>query len=240
MLHRELGFRINAVAQLRQFNASAQPDPVAIALLAEQAGASQTHVHLRQDRKHIQERDVRILREVLQGGLNLEMGPSQEITRMSHDVKPDSVTIVPEMTGDTVLYRGLNIGAHRDQLKKHVQSLGEVDIDACFLIEPDIDQVRLAHHLKIAGVELYAGRYALARGAMEKEKEWLRIDDAAKVGAKLGMRVCVGHGLTLQNLPKLAQISDIHQFNVGHALLSGALIKGVSESVRDFLALIRA
>ena len=116
MLHRELGFRINAVAQLRQFNASTQPDPVAIALLAEQAGASQTHVHLRQDRKHIQERDVRILREVLQGGLNLEMGPSQEITRMSHDVKPDSVTIVPEMTGDTVLYRGLNIGAHRDHV----------------------------------------------------------------------------------------------------------------------------
>lgn len=240
MQYRELGFRINSVAQLRQFNATSQPDPVAIALLAEQAGTSQTHVHLRQDRKHIQERDVRILRDVLQGNLNIEMGPSQEITRMSHDVKPDSVTIVPEMTGDAILYRGLNIGAHREQLKKHVQNLGEVDIDACFLIEPDIDQVRLAHHLKISGVELYTGRYARSRGAVEKEKEWQRIDDTAKVAAKLGMWVSVGHGLTLQNLPKVAQIPEINQFNVGHALLCGALIKGVSESVRDFLSIIRA
>lgn len=239
MLKRELGFRVNAIAHLRQFSGGSQPDPVAAALLAEQAGSAQTNVHLRQDRKHIQERDVRILREVLEGRLNVEMGPSQEITKMSHDVKPDSVTIVPEMTSDSILYRGLNIGAHREQLKKHVQSLAEVDIQARFLIEPDIDQVRLAHHLKIGGVELFSGRYARARGAVEVDKEWQRIDDAAKVAAKLGMWVSVGHGLTLQNLPRVAEIPELNEFNVGHALLSGAILKGIGESVRDFLAIIR-
>ncbi len=240
MSRRRLGVNVDHVASLRQARRTPYPDPVAAAAVVELAGADQITVHLREDRRHIQERDVRLLRQTVQTMLNLEMAATAEMVKVAYDIKPDVVTLVPERREELTTEGGLDVGHHRDHLKKHVQSLRDADIEVSLFIDPDLDQVRHAHRLEVAAIELHTGKYCDARGEAEQRVELQRIVDAARTAAKLGLRVAAGHGLNYHNLRALVPVSEIEEYNIGHAVVAQAVFVGLDRAVRDMLALLEA
>ncbi len=234
-MHRKLGVNIDHIATIRQARRTKYPDPVAAAALAESAGADQITVHLREDRRHIQERDVRILRETVQTTLNLEMGATQEMLKIALDVKPDIVTLVPERREELTTEGGLDVNHHRDHLKKYVQSLRDADLKVSLFIDPDLEMLRAAHRLDAPSIELHTGKYADARGEVERKNELRRISDAARAAAKLGMRVAAGHGLHYTNVQELVLVEEIEEFNIGHSIVARAMLVGMDRAVRDMV-----
>ncbi len=239
-MHRKLGLNIDHIATIRQARRTKYPDPVAAAAIAEAAGADQITVHLREDRRHIQERDVRILRETVQTTLNLEMGATQEMLKIALDVKPDIVTLVPERREELTTEGGLDVNHHRDHLKKYVQSLRDADLKVSLFIDPDLDMLRAAHRLDAPSVELHTGKYADARDEISRRNELRRIADAARAAAKLGMRVAAGHGLHYTNVQELVLVEEIEEFNIGHAIVARAMLVGMDRAVRDMVDALRA
>lgn len=239
-MHRKLGVNIDHIATIRQARRTKYPDPVAAASIAEAAGADQITVHLREDRRHIQERDVRILRETVQTTLNLEMGATQEMLKIALDVKPDIVTLVPERREELTTEGGLDVNHHRDHLKKYVQSLRDADLKVSLFIDPDLEMLRAAHRLDAPSIELHTGKYADARGEVERKNELRRISDAARAAAKLGMRVAAGHGLHYTNVQELVLIEEIEEFNIGHSLVARAMLVGMDRAVRDMVDCLKA
>ena len=238
MHRRRLGFRLDHIATLRQVRRTLYPEPVMAAAIAETAGVAQIHAHLREDRRHVQERDLRVLRQIVQTGLHLEMSASQDSIKIAYDVKPDGVTLVPERKDERTTERGLDVVHHHDSLQKYVQNLRDGDLPVCVLVDPDLDQVRGAHRLDASAVELHAAKYADARGEAEKRAELQRIADAARAAAKLGMAVSVGHGLSYQNVSALLPIEEIDTYIVGHAVVSQALWTGLDRALRDMNELL--
>ena len=239
-MHRKLGVNIDHIATIRQARRTKYPDPVAAAALAEAAGADQITVHLREDRRHIQERDVRILRETVQTTLNLEMGATQEMLKIALDVKPDIVTLVPERREELTTEGGLDVNHHRDHLKKYVQSLRDADLKVSLFIDPDLEMLRAAHRLDAPSIELHTGKYADARGELERKNELRRIADAARAAAKLGMRVAAGHGLHYTNVQELVLVEEIEEFNIGHSIVARAMLVGMDRAVRDMVDALKA
>ncbi|MBI3180083.1 MAG: pyridoxine 5'-phosphate synthase [Deltaproteobacteria bacterium] len=240
MARRRLGVNVDHVASLRQARRTTYPDAVTAAAAVELAGADQITVHLREDRRHIQERDVRLLRQTVQTMLNLEMAATAEMVKVAYDMKPDLVTLVPERREELTTEGGLDVGHHRDHLKKHVQSLRDADIDVSLFVDPDLDQVRHAHRLEVAAIELHTGKYCDARGEAEQRAELQRIVDAARTAAKLGLRVAAGHGLNYHNIRALVPVSEIEEYNIGHSIVARAVFVGLDRAVRDMLALLEA
>jgi pyridoxine 5-phosphate synthase len=234
-----LGVNVDHIATIRQARRTVYPDPVEAAFVAERAGADQITIHLREDRRHIQERDVAILRKTVTTELNLEMASNQEMVAIALKYSPDTVTLVPERREELTTEGGLDVAQHRDQIQRSVRLLQEGNIRVSLFIDADLDQVRAAHKIDAHAVEIHTGRYCEARGFKERHEELLRIQNAAKAAAKLGLGVAAGHGLHYQNTIPVARIQEIQELNIGHAIVARAMIIGMEASVRDMLAVLR-
>jgi pyridoxine 5-phosphate synthase len=233
-----LGVNVDHVATLRQSRRTTYPDPVQAAMLAELAGADQITIHLREDRRHIQERDLQVLRQTVQTRLNLEMAATQEMVKIAYEVKPDECTLVPERREELTTEGGLDVAGNRDAIRNTVKMLRDSDIVASLFIDPDVDQVRAAHRVEAEVVEIHTGRYCDARLAQDRLRELSRVVDAAKAAAKLGLRVAAGHGLNYQNIQPVAAIAEIEEFNIGHAIVGHAIMVGMERAVREMKQLI--
>lgn len=235
-----LGVNVDHVATVRQARRAAYPDPVEAALIAERAGADQITVHLREDRRHIQDRDVTLLRQLSKSEVNLEMAVTQEMVRIALDVRPDMVTFVPERRQEVTTEGGLDAVAQSAALKPMVKLLREAEIRVSLFIDPDLDQVKAAHRVDAQAVEIHTGRYAEAKVGAARDRELARIVDAAKLGRKLGLFVAAGHGLHYTNTQMIAAIAEIGELNIGHAIVARATMDGMDRAVRDMLALMAA
>jgi pyridoxine 5-phosphate synthase len=235
-----LGVNVDHVATLRQARRSSYPDPVAAAAMAELGGAQQITIHLREDRRHIQDRDLRVLRETVQTLLNLEMAATAEMVKVAYEHKPNLVTLVPERREEITTEGGLDANSQRDPLRKIVKNLKDGDLPVSLFIDPDLDQVRASHKLDVNQVELHTGRYCEARSPRDRQVELGRIIDAAKAAAKLGLRVAAGHGLNYDNVQPIAAIEEIEELNIGHSIVSRAVLVGFERAVRDMLELMRS
>ncbi|MBK9517070.1 MAG: pyridoxine 5'-phosphate synthase [Anaeromyxobacter sp.] len=234
-----LGVNVDHVATLRQVRRAAYPDPVAAALMAELAGADQITIHLREDRRHIQDRDLQVLRRTVTTRLNLEMAVAQEMLRTAYEVKPDMVTLVPERREELTTEGGLDVVSGREPVRKAVKTLRDAEIEVSLFIDPDLDQVKAAHRAEAHAVELHTGRYCDARLASDRRRELNRILDACKAAAKLGLKVAAGHGLNYQNVLPVAAIAEIEELNIGHAIVAHAVLVGMERAVREMKGLLR-
>ena len=238
-MRQRLGVNVDHVATLRQARKVSYPDPVTAAAFAELAGAQQITIHLREDRRHIQDRDLRILRETCQTLLNLEMAATPEMVKIAYEYKPDVVTLVPERREELTTEGGLDVSSQREHLGRIIKNLKDGDITVSLFIDPDMDQLRASHRLDADRVELHTGRYCEVRDEKERAKELSRIVDAAKAGTKLGMGVAAGHGLNYENVGPIAQIEEIDELNIGHAIVARAVLVGFERAVREMIELMR-
>lgn len=234
-----LGVNIDHVATLRQARNGTEPDPIAAAVLAEQAGADGIVVHLREDRRHIQDRDLRLLRQILQTKLDLEMAPVDEMVKIALDVRPDIVTLVPERREEKTTEGGLDVLAHRDRLQEVIGRLREGGIVVSLFIEPDLEIIKAAHKLGADYIELHTGHYANARRASEEAAALDAIQQSAKFAAKLNIGVNAGHGLTYRNVKRVAAMKEIIEFNIGHSIVARAVQVGMERAVTEMKELVK-
>lgn len=234
-----LGVNVDHVATVRQARKAVYPDPVEAALLCERAGADQITVHLREDRRHIQDRDVEILRRTVKTELNLEMAATTEMVTFALKTSPDTVTLVPERREEITTEGGLDVVAGKDHLQRVIRLLKDGNIRVSLFIDPDLDQVRAAHKLDAHAIEIHTGRYAESRSFKERSDELMRIRDSAKAAAKLGLGVAAGHGLHYQNVIPVARIAEIVELNIGHSIVARALMTGMESAVRDMVELLK-
>lgn len=234
-----LGINVDHVATLRQARRASYPDPVAAAVLAELAGAGQITVHLREDRRHIQDRDLKILRGVCQTLLNLEMAATQQMVKVAYDTRPDVATLVPERREELTTEGGLDVAGQQEVIRKVARSLQDAEISVSLFIDPELDQVRASHKCGTNRVELHTGRYCEARRPADRDRELARIIDAAKTARKLGLGVAAGHGLHYANVQAIAAIAEIDELNIGHAIVARAVLVGFERAVSEMLALMR-
>ncbi len=233
-----LGVNIDHVATLRQARGTRYPSPVEAALVAETAGADLITLHLREDRRHIQDADVVAMRQTIKTRMNLEMAMTPEMLANALAVKPEDVCLVPEKREEVTTEGGLDVLTHFDDVRRYTQALNEAGIRVSIFIDPDAAQIRKAHEAGARVIELHTGAYADAVHAAERDKELARIRDAAAFGAGLGMVVNAGHGLNYHNVKPVAAIPEIAELNIGHAIVGHALFVGFSEAVREMKALM--
>jgi pyridoxine 5-phosphate synthase len=233
-----LGVNVDHVATLRQARGGNDPDPLAAALLAELAGADGIVVHLREDRRHIQDRDLRLLRELIKTKLDMEMAADETMAKIALTVKPDLVTLVPEKRQELTTEGGLDVPANKDRLHQVIALLHEGGIPVSLFIEPDLNHIRTAHKLAADFVELHTGRYANAKRSKEADAEFEAITQAAKLAYKLGMGVNAGHGLNYQNVKRLTHVPEIVEYNIGHSIVARAVLVGLDQAVREMKALL--
>ena len=234
-----LGVNVDHIATLRQARRASYPDPVAAAVLAELAGAGQITVHLREDRRHIQDRDLKILRGVCQTLLNLEMAATSEMVKVAYEIRPDVATLVPERREELTTEGGLDVAGQFEAVRKVVRSLQDAEITVSLFIDPQLEQVRSSHKCAANRVELHTGRYCEARVGADRARELSRIIDAAKTAAKLGIGVAAGHGLHYGNVKPIAAIGEIDELNIGHAIVARAVLVGFERAVSEMLDLMR-
>lgn len=230
-----LGVNVDHVASLRQARGTTYPDPVFAAYLAELAGASQITVHLREDRRHIQERDLEILRRTVSTELNLEMAATKEITAIACQLRPDMVTLVPERRQERTTERGLSVVGQEKELEPFIERLRAAGIRVSLFVDPEPAAVKAAVSLGVTQVELHTGYYVEARGDKRKgELERLRF--VAREAKALGLLVAAGHGLDYSNVRPICMIPEIHELNIGHAIICRAVFCGIEAAVREMLA----
>lgn len=234
-----LGVNVDHVATLRQARKATYPDPITAAGIAELAGAEQITIHLREDRRHIQDRDLRVLRETVQTLLNLEMAATQEMVKIAYEYKPDMATLVPERREEVTTEGGLDVNAQKDLVSKVVKNLKDGDMIVSLFIDPDLDQVKAAHKISADRVELHTGRYCEARTEKERSRELGRIVDASKAAVKLGLGCAAGHGLNYDNVRPIARIPEIDELNIGHAIVARAVMVGFDRAVREMVEILR-
>lgn len=233
-----LGVNIDHVATLRQARGGTDPDPLAAAVLVELAGADGIVVHLREDRRHIQDRDLHLLRELIRTKLDLEMAADETMAKIALAIKPDLVTLVPEKRQELTTEGGLDVAGHRDRIQQVVATLHEANILVSLFIEPDLSQVKAAHRISADFVELHTGRYANAKRSKDADAEVEAITQAAKLSYKLGMGVNAGHGLNYRNVTRLIHIQEIVEYNIGHSIIARAVLVGLDQAVREMKALL--
>jgi pyridoxine 5-phosphate synthase len=233
-----LGVNIDHIATLRQARGGNEPDPLGAAVLVELAGADGIVVHLREDRRHIQDRDLTLLKEVIQTKLDLEMGADEAMVKVALNVKPHLVTLVPERRQELTTEGGLEVAGQRDRIKGIVDMLHDGGIPVSLFIEPDLTQIKAAHKIAADYVELHTGRYANARRLKEEQAELEAIAQAAKLAYKLGLGVNAGHGLTYRNVKRLTQIPEIVEYNIGHSIIARAVLVGLDRAVREMKQLV--
>lgn len=235
----QLGVNIDHVATIRQARGGMEPDPVAAAAIAEMAGADGITIHLREDRRHIQDRDLRLLRETVQTKVNLEMAATDEMIGIALAVKPEQCTLVPEKRQELTTEGGLDVRLHAQALEKAVARLQEGGIVVSLFIDPDPDQIKAAAKVGADYVEIHTGCFAEAADGKIEEQELIKIENAVKLASKLGLGVNAGHGLTYTNIKKVAALGGIEEFNIGHSIISRAVLVGLDRAVRDMVDLIK-
>lgn len=238
----KLGVNIDHIATLREARKVREPDPIAAATLCELAGADGITVHLREDRRHMQERDVRLLRQTVTTHLNLEMASSPEMLQFAIDVLPDMVTLVPEKREELTTEGGLDVAIRIDEITKVVNSLHKHDVAVSLFIDAELHQLKAAARTGAHFIELHTGPYASAYDfgeGNEWEEELVKLDNMAQVAQKSGMSVNAGHGLNYRNVGPIAEIKGIWELNIGHAIIGRSVLVGLDRAVRDMVALIR-
>ncbi|MEE8240007.1 MAG: pyridoxine 5'-phosphate synthase [Nitrospirales bacterium] len=233
-----LGVNVDHVATLRQARGGTDPDPVAAAVLVELAGADGLVVHLREDRRHIQDRDLALLRQVIKTKLDLEIAAEETMAKVALDVKPHMVTLVPERREELTTEGGLEVAARRERIQTLVSLLHDGGIPVSLFIEPNLAQVKAAHKVGADYIELHTGRYANATRLKEEQAELEAITHMAKLAYKLGMGVNAGHGLNYRNVKRLSQIPEIVEFNIGHSIIARAVLVGLERAVREMKELL--
>ncbi len=233
-----LGVNVDHVATLRQARGGHEPDPIMAASLVQLAGADGLVVHLREDRRHIQERDLTILRETVHIQLNLEMAAEESVAKIALHVKPDIATLVPERRQELTTEGGLNVIEHSDRIQAMVNLLHEGGIRVSLFVDPDLQQIRAAHKANADFVELHTGRYANTQRQQETDTEFEALVQAAKLAAKLGLRVSAGHGLNYHNSQRMTKIQEIEEFNIGHSIIAQSIFVGLERAVREMKALL--
>jgi pyridoxine 5-phosphate synthase len=231
----QLGVNIDHVATVRQARRVSEPDPVHAAVLAELGGAHGITVHLRADRRHIQDRDVEILRATVKTRLNVEMAATQEMVRIALTVKPDQVTLVPERREEVTTEGGLDVVLNSVQLKPVVKTLHEGGIKVSMFVDPDLEQVKDSHRIDAHAVEINTAAYADARDDKAREAALRKTIDAARLAKRLGLQVHAGHGLNYRNVGALAAISELSELNIGHSIVARALLVGMERAVGEML-----
>ncbi|MCX6149073.1 MAG: pyridoxine 5'-phosphate synthase [Ignavibacteriales bacterium] len=234
-----LCLNVDHVATLRNARGETQPDPVTVALIAEQAGVDGIVVHLREDRRHINERDLRLLRELITTKLDMEMAAVPEIIKIACDVQPELVTIVPERRQELTTEGGINVIDNIDQLSSAIKDLHKAQIPVSLFIEPDIDQINAAAEIKADLIEIHTGVFANAPTEEEQFDELDRIRMAAKQAKKLGLGVNAGHGLNYINIKQLIQVEEIDEVSIGHAILARAVVVGIKEAIQELQKIMR-
>ena len=235
-----LAVNVDQVAALRAVRKSQFPDPVTAAVLAEMAGADGIIVHLRQDRRHIKDRDVRILRSIVQSKLILEMVSTSEMVGVALDIKPDLVTLVPENRENSAADGGLDLIVHRDDISETVATLLNSGITVGLLVDPEPEQIRLAHRSNATIVEIHTGTYCEAKTAQKRHQAFLNIVDAVKLAHKLKLRVKAGSGLCYKSIRAFKGIPEIEEFSIGHSIVSRAILAGMQKAVEEMIRLIGA
>ncbi|MFQ5651474.1 MAG: pyridoxine 5'-phosphate synthase [bacterium] len=235
-----LGVNVDHVATVREARRGKLPDPSAAAIAAEMAGAEGIVCHLREDRRHIKDKDLFILKEIVKTHLNLEMAATDEMVRIATEVVPDMVTLVPERREELTTEGGLDVISNTDWIEEVVRQLRNQNIVVSLFIDPDIDQIKAAARLQADYVELHTGLYANADelGAVMDELEKIR--SMAIAAAKLGLGVSAGHGLDYHNVRDILEIDQIEELNIGHSIVAKAVMIGMERAVREMLQIIRA
>ena len=233
-----LSVNVDHIATIRQARRGTEPDPVAAAVLAELAGAEGIIMHLREDRRHIQDRDLRLVRQTIQTKLNLEMAATDEMQRIALDVRPNIVTLVPEKREELTTEGGLEVFARLEALRPYISKIQEQDIPVSLFIDPDEQQITAAKKSGALWVEVHTGTYANARTDETRGAELVKIREAAKLAASLGLRVGAGHGLNYVNVRSIAALPEVEELNIGHSIISRASLVGMDRAVREMTALV--
>jgi pyridoxine 5-phosphate synthase len=234
----ELGVNIDHVATIRQARRTYEPDPVAAAYFAELGGADTITVHLREDRRHIQDRDVRLLKETVHIKLNFELSCAPEIVDICCTTHPQQATLVPERREEVTTEGGLNLLRGDGVVERAIHKLREQGIEISLFIDPDREQIEKAKALGAQAIELHTGQYALARGA-DQRLELDRLNEAGVIATDLGLRLHAGHGLTYQNVIPIASIPNMFELNIGHSIVSRAVLVGFQSAVAEMKRLIQ-
>lgn len=235
----KLGVNVDHVATVRQARGTAEPDPVIAAGLAELAGADGITVHLREDRRHIQDRDVELLRKTVKTRLNLEMATTDEMVGIALKVLPDAVTLVPEKREELTTEGGLDVVLHRSLLKKQVELLRQGGITVSLFVDPDVGQIKASHRVGANFIEIHTGAFCDAKTSDARRAELSKIETAIRAGHKLGLGVNAGHGLNYQNIREVVALGGVEEFNIGHSIISRAVLVGIERAVREMLALVQ-
>jgi pyridoxine 5-phosphate synthase len=228
-----LGVNIDHVATVRQARRAVEPDPVAAAVLALLGGADGITVHLREDRRHIQDRDLRGLRPVVTNRLNMELAAVDSIVDIAIEVKPDEATLVPERREEITTEGGLDVIAHEKAVAHAVRRLQAAGIEVSLFIDPDARQIEIAHHLGVQAVEIQTARYSEARTPKARSDELAALTETTAFARDRGLHVHLGHGLNYHNVQAVAAIPGVEELNIGHSIVSRAILIGLVQAVRD-------
>jgi len=229
----KLSVNIDHIATIRQARKGIEPDPITAAVLAELAGADGIIAHLREDRRHVQDRDLRLLRETVQTKLNMEMAATDEMQRIALEIKPDFSTLVPEKREELTTEGGLEVASRIDFLKTYIARLQQGGIIVSLFVDPDENQIAASKKTGADWVELHTGTYANARTEKDRHREFIKIAEAAKLAASLGLRIGAGHGLNYVNVRSIARIPEVTELNIGHSIISRAALVGMERAVRE-------
>ena len=234
-----LAVNIDHIATLRQARKADEPDPVVAAAICELAGAAGITVHMRGDRRHIQERDVELLRQTVQTWLNVEMAATREMVRLAQQLKPHRVTLVPERREELTTEGGLDVVLHSGNVEGAVRELVGSGIEVSIFVDPDLEQVRACHRVGAPALEINTGKFAEQwRDPKSSRDQIEKIENVARCAKKLGMRVFAGHGLTYRNIHPITRIQEIEELNIGHSIIARASLVGLERAVSEMIALL--
>ena len=234
----KLGVNIDHAATVRQARRTFEPDPVRAAIICEMAGADGIVAHLREDRRHMQDRDIELIKEVINIKFNLEMAATEEIVEKAMNLLPAQATLVPEKREELTTEGGLKIHGKEKELSQVVDKLQGKGITVSLFIDPEEEQIKASLETGAKAIELHTGRYAGCFSERESGEELKKLDTAVKIGRKLGLSVHAGHGLTYQNVTHVARIEGIEELNIGHTIIARAVLVGLERAVKDMIALI--
>jgi pyridoxine 5-phosphate synthase len=234
-----LGVNIDHIATLRQARGVAYPDPVTAAGIVELAGADGIVAHLREDRRHMQDRDLRLLREIVQTRLNLEMAATEEMIRIALATRPDVVTLVPEKREELTTEGGLDVVRLFPVLKKAIHRLNRGKVPVSLFIDPRAEQIKAAAEAGAQTIEIHTGHYCNAATRADRRRELEKIVEAVAGAGRLNLEIAVGHGLNYQNVSPVAEIREIEEYNIGHSIVGRAVLVGLDRAVREMIALLR-
>ena len=234
-----LGVNIDHIATLRNARGGFEPDPILAAEVCEENGATSITAHLREDRRHMKDSDIKALTKVLKTNLNLEMAVTDEMQKIALEIKPHSVCLVPEKRQEVTTEGGLDVAGQLLRITNFIQPLVEAGIYVSLFVDPVEEQIRAAANTGAQFVELHTGQYSIAFGTAEEQNAFNALSEAARLAHALGLKVNAGHGLNYQNVYRMRQIPDLYELNIGHSIISRAVFTGLAQAVKEMKELVK-